>query len=428
MIPHHLTALLSRPAAVMGAGLSGRAAEALLKRQGFDVVVYDEHASDACQTFHPEYAQRHGLVVYSPGFSKEHPWLEIARSAGCRCLGELEFAAHCWQGRLIAITGTNGKTTLTQFLGFALRHVGWETVVAGNVGVPFSKVCAEASNTRGAVALCEVSSFQSESLEAFPAHTILWTNFSEDHLDRHTGLADYFKAKWRLIEVQRLKTRIIFGPSIPAAAERFGHTLPATALVVDPLEEDGIPPEGSVFKTVPQQDNYRLAHAFWRAEGLPLGELQACARRFRLPPHRLQQIAEIKGIRFWNDSKATNFAATLAALSHFDKPVYWIGGGLPKGGDRASFVRQLASKVHTAFLIGTTAVDLERELGRQGTPARRFATLEAAVADAYALATPQGNVVLSPGFASFDMFPGYAERGICFEKAVLSLNKRKCRL
>ena len=425
-IPETLLPFLNRPAAVMGAGLSGRAAEGLLEHLGVQSTVYDEHAAGAQKNFTPERARCHGLVVYSPGFPMEHPWLEIARSSGCRCIGELEFAGHFWRGRLIVVTGTNGKTTLTQFLGFALSRVGWETAVVGNVGVPFSKKILETlKDTRHRVAVCEVSSFQSESLEAFPADVVLWTNFSEDHLDRYAEVSDYFKAKWRLIEVQGGRGRAFLGADIPTAAGRFGCALPSTALVVDPDDLEGTPPTDSVFRTIPQWDNYRLARAFWRSEGFARAELEQSARLFRLPSHRLQRIAEAGGIGFWDDSKATNFAATLAALRHFTDPIYWIGGGQPKGGDLATFVRQMAPQVRAAFLIGDAAPDLEAELSQQGTSAWQFATLESAVAEAYAMAEPPSEVVFSPGFASFDMFTGYVERGICFEKAVLGLNKRE---
>ncbi|HVT74392.1 MAG TPA: Mur ligase family protein, partial [Lacunisphaera sp.] len=189
--PANIARLLVRPVAVFGAGVSGLGVRELLARIGGVGEVYDEHAAAASSRFTPEHAARHGLVVYSPGFAPRHPWLAIARAAGCRCLGELDFASLFWPGELLAITGTNGKTTLTEFLAHALALAGRPAHVAGNVGYPLSRFVVEQAGRAG-IAVCEVSSFQAETLEFLRPSAVLWTNFAEDHLERHAGMDDYF--------------------------------------------------------------------------------------------------------------------------------------------------------------------------------------------------------------------------------------------
>ena len=419
IVPDSLRSLFNRPVAVLGAGVSGFAVVALLKRLGVEGVLYDEYAADFTRRFTACEALKHRVVVYSPGFSPDHSWVKTAQEYCDLCIGELEFASLFWDGRIIAITGTNGKTTLTCFLNSALKRVGLKAVVVGNVGVPFSGVFETIESTRDAVAVCEVSSFQSEVMNRMNIDTLIWTNFEEDHLDRHKDLEDYFAAKWRLIEVMK-PSRIFVGASVAAAATRFDRNLPPSAVVVDRMNSTPIP-KNSVFESFPQRENYLLVHAFWRSEGYDENNLLESVHDFQLPNHRLQKINEREGVRFWNDSKATNFSATLAAVQSFDQPVYWIGGGQSKGGDLNRFVAQLQEGVCAAFLIGTTALQLENLLRKFQIPTQRFATLDAAVAAAFERAEQGTDVLFSPGFASFDMFSSYAERGVRFEEAVLKL-------
>jgi UDP-N-acetylmuramoylalanine--D-glutamate ligase len=221
--PAIIAALLARPVAVLGAGVSGQGVRALLAAFGARSVLYDEKGDDTERRFTACEAAGHGLVVFSPGFAPEHPWLAVARTAGCTCLGELDFASLFWCGELVAITGTNGKTTLTEFLAHALNAAGRPAYATGNVGYPFSRLVVE-QNGGGAgpgagvvrppdasasaatismgpvIAVCEVSSFQAETLQHLRPTATLWTNFAEDHLERHRGMSAYFSAKWRLVE------------------------------------------------------------------------------------------------------------------------------------------------------------------------------------------------------------------------------------
>ncbi len=416
--PSEIAALLSRPVAVFGAGVSGQGVFALLAALGAHGVLYDEKAEEAWKKFGPNEATLHGLVVFSPGFAPEHAWLAAARSAGCTCLGELDFASLFWRGKLVAITGTNGKTTLTEFLVHALNTIGHPAFATGNVGYPFSRLVIE--QPAEAVAICEVSSFQAETLLYLKPTATLWTNFAEDHLERHPGMAAYFAAKWRLVERTPVGASY-FGSSVQHFARQFGHDLASTAKISSEGQAVDARLHGSVFGAYPHYENFLLAAAWWRQAGYPDDALFKAARSFQLGQHRFARVGEKSGVTFWNDSKATNFHAVEAALATFPQPVLWIGGGKAKGGDLGGFVQRIARKVRHAFLIGETKQILAQHCQTWGVPAIICATLEEAVRSALVQAVPGDQLVLSPGFASFDMFRGYDDRGRQFEAIVESL-------
>lgn len=417
--PAFLRALLDRPVAVFGGGVSGEGVVALLRALGAASVVYDRNGAPACASFTTADAARHALVVFSPGFAIEHPWLCAARAGGCVCLGELDFASQFWPGRLVAITGTNGKTTLTEFLTHALRTAGVPAVAVGNVGYSFSRAVLD-EPTADTVAVCEVSSFQAETFRHFRADSTLWTNLAEDHLERHAGMGAYFDAKLRLVH-STPSGRFWAGSSVCTWAHRLGRALPVAACVVT----EKLPPDArladTVFAEYPQRENFVLAEAWWRDAGLPPETLFDAARTFRLGRHRLAAVAEIDGVRYWNDSKATNFHAVHGALARFDRPVFLIAGGRAKGGDIAGFAASLAGRVAHLLLIGETARDLASGAASAGVPHTFCATLEAAIETAARFARPGDSVLLSPAFASFDMFRNYEDRGDRFEAAVQQL-------
>ena len=416
--PDDIAVLLQRPVAVFGGGVSGQGVRSLLAEIGAVAQIYDEKAGDAENEFTAAHAARHGLVVFSPGFAPEHLWLATARAAACLCLGELDFASLFWRGPVIAITGTNGKTTLTEFLTHALVTAGRSAHITGNIGYPFSRLVVEQAE-RVEFAVCEVSSFQAETLQRLRPSAALWINFAEDHLERHPGMAAYFAAKLRLLELTPAGS-VFVGETVQNYAALSGQTLPSAARVSTGLPAD---PRlaGTVFATSPQLENFRMAEAWWRQAGLPLEKLYAAARSFRLGPHRLAQVGERRGVTFWNDSKATNFHAVEAALATFPVPVLWIGGGKSKGGDLAGFVDRIAGGIRHAFLIGETQPALAGYCRAHGLPVSPCGSLEEAVRSAFAKATRGDNILLSPGFASFDMFRGYDDRGRQFESVVEQL-------
>ncbi|AOS46409.1 UDP-N-acetylmuramoylalanine--D-glutamate ligase [Lacunisphaera limnophila] len=417
--PTAITALLARPVAVLGAGVSGQGVLELLAAIGGGGVLYDEKAAGAERVFTAREAAGHGLVVFSPGFAPEHAWLATARAAGCTCLGELDFASLFWRGDLVAITGTNGKTTLTEFLTHALNAAGRRAQATGNVGYPFSRFVVEQTG-RTDMAVCEVSSFQAESLQHLRPTATLWTNFAEDHLERHPGLPAYFSAKARLV-ARTPPGAVLVGTSVQRFASSAGLSLPASSLI--PTEGQGTDARlaGTVFAGYPQYENFLLAAAWWQRTGLTEESLLAAARTFRPGAHRLARVGEKRGVTFWNDSKATNFHAVEAALATFSAPVLWIGGGKAKGGDLGAFVGRIARHIRHAFLIGETSAALAGHCRDARVPATLCSSLAAAVSAALAQAVPGEHLILSPGFASFDMFQGYDDRGRQFEALVDNL-------
>jgi len=416
VIPEFLQPRLRRPVAIFGAGVSGEGTGLLLRRLGVPGIVYDAKA----RHFTAADAAGHHLVIVSPGFAPTHPWVRIAEEAGVAWVGELDFASIFWRGRVVAITGTNGKTTLTEFLAQALTAAGENAHVTGNIGRPFSQLVAETGGGEGRISVCEVSSFQAETLHHFRADATLWTNFAEDHLERHAGLEAYFNAKWTLVNLTPAES-FFAGASVQRHAARFGRKIGGVSAVASENAPADPRLAGTVFAQYPQRENFALAAAWWRASGRDEQLLFAAARTFRLGRHRLAPVGEHDGVAFWNDSKATNFHAVEAALAGFAQPVVVILGGKSKGGDLAAFVQRIAPRVKHACLIGETAAELAA-CCRAGQVAHTVcASLADAVKCAANLAGRGEAVVLSPGFASFDQFRNYEDRGDQFEQLVHEL-------
>lgn len=419
-IPEPLRARVKRPVAIFGDGVSGRAVAGLLRRQGIGYRVYDEYSKGpGIARFDKQAVQRHDLVIFSPGFSPDNSWLRLAGEHGLLCLGETDFGSLYWRGAILAVTGTNGKTTLTDFLTRCLMQEGVSALAAGNIGIPLCTAAGEFLG-RDSLAVCEVSSFQAESMRYFNAHALLWTNFAEDHLDRYSDMKAYFMAKFRLVE-RLVRPRLIVGKSVVEYARHFGCVLPAYTVVVDVEREAHRLPAQTVFSTQPQAENYLVALHYWEKEGFTPATLEKVARGYHPPTHRLAVVNEIKGVSYWNDSKATNFSAALAALNGFPEKVIWIAGGKSKGGDLDAFIQAAAPKVRYALLIGQTAPLLHEKLTALGVSSRVYENLDAAVDAAAAMAQPAESVVFSPGFASFDMFKHFGDRGNRFEEAVFRL-------
>jgi UDP-N-acetylmuramoylalanine--D-glutamate ligase len=432
VLPTAIAPLLAKPVAVFGGGVSGDGVRALLGALGIEGRLYDA----AGTTFSAEAARQHALVVHSPGFAPEHPWLVLARSAGLECLGELDFAALFWRGQVVAITGTNGKTTLTEFVTHALRASGQDAHATGNIGYSFSRLATElAGGAKASIAVCEVSSFQAETLKHFRATTTLWTNFAEDHLERHPGLEAYFGAKWNLVvrtagsagapagagRDTRATPAVFLGSSVCRFARKFERPLGSVVCVETEAQPADPRLAGTVFAEYPQRENFLLALAWWRAQGLDEAALYAAAGSFQLGRHRMTRVAELGGVTYWNDSKATNFHAVEAALARFTSPVVLIAGGKSKGGDLAGFVHRIAPRVQHVVLIGATSPELAFHASASRIAHSTCASLDEAVRRAAELAPRGGHVLLSPGFASFDQFRNYEDRGDQFEKLVHAL-------
>ncbi len=334
------------------------------------------------------------VVVKSPGVPGEAPLVAAARERGIPVWSEVEFGFRQLPGaRFVGVTGTNGKTTTTELLGAIFRAAGRDVAVAGNVGTPLSSV-------RSAEwVVCELSSFQLEDVETFACDVAVLLNLEPDHIDRHGSFEAYRDAKLRIFERSRVQVvpRSMGLPGIEFAAD---DELPAEPLI----------------RGAHNRENAAAATAAARAAGIADEHIAAALLTFPGVPHRLELVGERDGVRFVNDSKATNVAAALRALAAYaDEPVHLILGGSPKGEDFAPLAAALGPNVRSVHLIG-------EEAGRIGAVIDGFRdeTLERAVAHATELAEPGDVVLLSPACASYDQFANFEERGEAFRALATS--------
>lgn len=417
-----------KPVAVFGAGASGEAACALLKKAGLGSAIY---AQNSDEKWREDCGAKHALAVYSPAFRPDNEWIVSAQKHGCQCLCEPDFAALAWRGKTVAITGTNGKTTLTKFITHALRKVGIEAVSAGNIGIPLSKICAECDYGEDAVAVCELSSFQTSRIKYLAPDALVWTNFDADHLDWHKDLREYFSAKVNLALALKKGGAFIAGESVEKSALAFGIKLPENAVF---FGEDNPPPAPAPFDTSIQARNFTAARLLWEKLGLDEQTLLEACADFELPKFRFSTPEQFEGVRFYNDSKATNVHAALAALDELknSENLVWLGGGKDKNCDLSELADRVAKYATAAVLIGQTAAKLEKLFDARKVAHFTMPDMQSAVAKCFELAKANaektgadGDVLFSPAFSSFGMFAGYADRGKSFQNAVLCLKNSK---
>ncbi len=351
-----------------------------------------------------------------------HPWRVLAESSRRPCYSELGFAARHWRGHLLGVTGTNGKTTITSLLCRGLERLGLVALEAGNIGTPLSDRVLSDAHHEDAYAVCEISSFQAELPRGLQLDGLIWSNFSEDHLDRYTSMAEYFAAKASLLRGMRPNASVVIGADVLAFDSRLAE-IPNLSVVDQPCAlAQSLAPD-SPFRMLPQCRNFDLSAALWDALNLPSQALIDSANTFQLAAHRLSPIDYWDGVSYWDDSKATNFHAVWAAINAMQGRVFWIGGGRYKGGNLDAFARLIAPKIEAAFLYGEVAWQLAASL----EPIHPRVVIQLDFVDAVqaavraALAHAPSTVLLSPGFASFDQFSGYTARGKSFISTVLSL-------
>lgn len=407
-----------RKVAVFGAGLSGRAAARLCEAVGIECRVYDEGGQGDCREFSEADVDQYDGFIFSPGFAAEHPWRIVAEASDRLCFSELGFAMWIWRGKVLGVTGTNGKTTVTTLLKCALEALGQKAVTAGNIGYPLSDLWLEHGLDDNVWAVCEISSFQAELPLGIELEGLVWTNFAEDHLDRYPSMQAYFEAKANLLNCLQSGGRAVLGESVKA----WDPDLKRFDAVQYQTEETHLSIQ-SPFATYPQAENFKLVAQLWAQLGLPSDVLTTAANSFQLAPHRLTQVAEWDGVCFWNDSKATNFSAALAALDATEGPIYWIAGGQSKGGDLAAFAHEAAGFAEAIYLYGDVADEMALALKNTTPQVEQHPRFTDAVIAASKAAREKGSasVLLSPGFASFDQFTSYAARGESFISTVLSL-------
>jgi UDP-N-acetylmuramoylalanine--D-glutamate ligase len=377
-------------------------------------------------------------VVKSPGVPRQAPVIAAALERGIDVVGELEVAWRALPRRFVAVTGTNGKTTTVELLGHIYRSAGEPVAVAGNVGTALSQLAGEIDPA--ATIVCEASSFQLEDSVAFAPECAVFLNLAPDHLDRHADLGAYLEAKLRIFANQGNDDVAIYNADDPAlagvdlggCARRISFCTGAGPDCEVALAEGTIFYDGEPLLAVEELGllgehnvaNAMAAAAAALAMGLDRDAVRDGLRGFAGVPHRLEPVAEIDGIRFVNDSKATNVASAIVGLRAFEGGVHAILGGSEKNDDFAPLVEPIVERCTACYLTGAAAERLAAELApavERGVELRRCADLADAVRSAAASATAGDTVLLSPACASFDAFENFERRGERFREIVREL-------
>jgi UDP-N-acetylmuramoylalanine--D-glutamate ligase len=349
-----------------------------------------------------------GTLIKSPGVPQDAPIVQAARTHGIPVLGELELAWRLLPNEFVAVTGTNGKTTTTEWIGHIHHEAGLSVAVAGNVGTAASSLIGQVGPQ--ATIACEASSFQLEDTEAFSPEAAVLLNLESDHLDRHGSFEAYTAAKLRIFANQ--------GDTDIAVV------LPGFALATDArVITYGEGPEAELADeiTLPGEHNRQngmAAAAVCLARGIDAEAVAAGLRTFRGVEHRLEQVAVIDGVQWVNDSKATNVASTIVALQSYPGGVRLIAGGRGKGQDFAPLAPVVADRCVAFYLIGEAAGELHAALAGTEVPLEPVEDLPRAVAAARAGAQAGEIVLLSPACASFDQYADFEARGEHFRELV----------
>jgi UDP-N-acetylmuramoylalanine--D-glutamate ligase len=407
---------LPRRALVLGLARSGRAAAAALARRGVDVVAADRspdadpgrlgEAGVELRLGTEEEALLAGvdLVVKSPGVPGESPLVAAARVRKIPVWSEVELGYRLLPSgaRLIGVTGTNGKTTTTELLGAILRAAGRRVEVAGNVGRALTDAAEAAADDSWVV--CELSSFQLEDVHTLACDVAVLLNLEPDHLDRHVTFESYRDAKLRIFERARAKV-------VPRGFGIEGIEFSAD----DPLPAEPLIPGRH------NRENAAAATAAARTAGVSDDAIAEALRTFPGVPHRLELVRELRGVRWVNDSKATNTAAARRGVAAYDQPLRLILGGSLKREDFGPFARDLPENVRSIYLVGAATDELAAALDAAGRAYVRAGDLATAVLRAAADAEAGDVVLLSPACASYDQFANFEERGDTFRRLVQEL-------
>ena len=444
---------------VVGMARSGVAAAQLLHKVGAKVIINDnktaEQLGDALlplKNLDIEYKLGcpageclNGIdaMIISPGIPDTAGFVVKAKDMGLYVTGELEMAHQLSSGEMVAITGTNGKTTTVSLLGEIFRNAGRTTHVVGNIGYPYSAAGIDSSDTD--MFVCEVSSFQMETAETFHPRCGALLNITEDHLNRHGTMENYALTKMRMFQNMTADDVAVFNADDPALVpyipmvkaqvmlfSRKGE-VENGAFVRDGMiitrfggAETAICPAEDVYIPGPHNlENALAACCMATACGVAASVIAHTLRTFTGVEHRIEFVRELEGVRYINDSKGTNVDSTIKAIQTMNRPTAIILGGYDKHCDFTPMVQEMLASdyIREAVLIGVTADQIERQCRENGyTSLHRAATLKEAVDQCRSLAADGWNVLLSPACASFDMFPDYEARGRIFKEIVNELN------
>ncbi|MFH1130961.1 MAG: UDP-N-acetylmuramoyl-L-alanine--D-glutamate ligase [Pseudomonadota bacterium] len=447
---------------IVGLGRSGIAAARLCVSFGAKVTVTDnrKHSqlTEAKKALREEVTWEVGghkletfvnadLIVLSPGVPSL-PELEAAKRANVPIVGELELSARFAKAPIVAITGTNGKSTTTSLIGAMLQAAQKPCFCGGNLGQPFAEVIGTEVDSPNGIAVLEVSSFQLETVEEFHAHVALLLNTSEDHLDRYSSYQEYLCAKKRIFERQtpqdfavvngnpnqhdarelaaETAARVLLfctqGPHKEQCKQKSGAWLEGDQLMIKLPDEEPEVYSRQLLKLpgLHNSENALAALLAARLVGASKADCEQALRNFSSLPHRMEFVRELDGVRYYNDSKATNVGSVVGSLTGFEHPVILITGGKDKGGDYTPMATVIADVCRHVILIGAATPIMEKAfIGIK--PLHKVATVEQAVRLAKDLSQKGDAVVLCPACSSYDMFKNFEERGLVFAEAVNKL-------
>jgi UDP-N-acetylmuramoylalanine--D-glutamate ligase len=438
---------------VVGLGKSGLAAALFLRRRGAQVTVSDIRSAEVLAKDIPALLEeginveagghglltfrRQDLIVVSPGVPLDTPEIVQVRAFGLPIIGELELAARFLKGKTLAITGSNGKTTTTTLTGEILKDAGLPTLVGGNIGVPVVALIDESTEETWSV--LEVSSFQLESTQEFHPSIAVILNITPDHLDRHGSFENYALAKERIFARQTAKDFLVLNADNARSAEAASRaqsqvycfsiestvkqgawvengTVVFRAAEGAPLETI-LPLAAIPLKGIHNVENVLAAVCAARLAGVSPASIRSTVERFRAVEHRLEYVATVNGVEFYDDSKATNVDAAIKAVTAFPGGIHLILGGKDKNSDYSLLAPYLRERVRAVYTIGSAAPKIESQL-RGVVPIHSSETLARAVQAAAAEAQPGEIVLLAPACSSFDQFENYEHRGRVFKELV----------
>lgn len=439
---------------VVGLGRSGVASALFLKARGARVTVSDTKSEDQLREEIPALLdegitvetgghgertfQNQDLIVVSPGVPIDAEPITQARALGRPVIGEIELASQFLQGVIVAITGSNGKTTTTTLVGEVLSKGGLKTLVGGNIGTPAISLVAQA--TPDTITVLEVSSFQLETIGSFRPKVAVLLNVTPDHLDRHRTFQAYVDAKARVFENQSAEGFALLNADDPTCVELAGRTraqvfwfgrkreVESGAFVRDGQvifrrngsEQEVMPISEIPLKGLHNLENVLAAVCAGALMGCDAEKIRSVIREFKAVEHRLEYVATVRGVEYYNDSKATNVDATIKAVESFPANIHLILGGKDKGSDYTTLNDLLRQRVKRVYTIGAAADKIQSHI--KGTvEIVASGTLEGAVKRAAASAVPGDIVLLAPACASFDQFENYEHRGRVFKELVRGL-------
>ena len=444
---------------VVGTGISGIAAAELLQSKNVDTVLFDGNKElDLNKLYEKapelkdmpiilgelteEQMHEFGVAVLSPGVPTDLPMVERLRAQNVAIWGEIELAYYFGKGRLIAITGTNGKTTTTALTGAIMKNYYKDVRIVGNIGIPYTSEAA--TMTDDTVTVAEISSFQLETIHDFCPEVSAILNITEDHLNRHHTMECYIKTKEDITRNQT-KDQVCVLNYEDEVLRSFGESAPAKVVYFSSHRklDNGFYLEGEdIYYAVDGQsthvinvnelnllgrhnyENVMAACAMSVNFGVPMDKIVEVLKIFQAVEHRIEYVTEKRGVKFYNDSKGTNPDAAIQGIRAMNRPTFLIGGGYDKQSEYDEWIEAFDGKVKKLVLIGQTAEKIENCAHRHGfMDTVRKDTFEEAIQYCYDNAKSGDAVLLSPACASWGMFPNYEERGRIFKEYVRNLEE-----